>query len=123
MRTTIKTRRALGAVGALSALALALAPIAMAPTPAGAASSTLIPAGSTWRYLDNGSNQGTGWRATAFNDSSWAQGPAQFGYGDGDEATVVSFGPSATNKYRTTYFRRAVTVDTSTLNSVTLNPV
>lgn len=27
------------------------------------------------------------------------------GYGDGDEATVVSFGPNANNKYPTTYFR------------------
>ena len=43
--------------------------------------------------------------ATAYDDAGWAQGPAQLGYGDGDEATVVSYGPDANNKYPTTYFR------------------
>jgi hypothetical protein len=71
-----------------------------------AATITLIPVGSTWKYLDNGTDQGTAWSGPGFNDASWASGPAQLGYGDGDEATVVSFGPSASNKYITTYFRR-----------------
>jgi acid phosphatase type 7 len=71
---------------------------------------TLVPTGAVWKYLDNGSDQGTGWRATSFNDSSWASGPAQLGYGDGDESTVVSFGPDAANKYITTYFRRSFNV-------------
>src|SRR6185503_7847470 len=35
----------------------------------------------------------------------WSSGPAQLGYGDGDEATVVSFGPDPMNKFITTYFR------------------
>src|ERR1043165_1482135 len=38
--------------------------------------------------------------------SGWSNGPAQLGYGDGDEATVVSYGPNASSKYITTYFRR-----------------
>jgi len=33
---------------------------------------TIIPYGSAWKYLDDGSNQGTAWRATAFNDAGWA---------------------------------------------------
>lgn len=66
----------------------------------------LIPAGSDWKYLDNGSNQGTAWRNNAFNDSSWSNGVAQFGYGDNDEATVVRYGPSSSSKYITTYFRK-----------------
>jgi len=70
----------------------------------------LIPFGSTWKYLDNGSNQGTAWRATAFNDAAWASGPAELGYGDGDEATVVSYGPSSSAKYITTYFRHSFTI-------------
>lgn len=73
----------------------------------GATTLTVLPQGSTWRYLDNGSDQGTAWRAPGFNDSGWAQGPAQLGYGDGDEATVVSFGGNPSDKYLTTYFRRA----------------
>ena len=62
------------------------------------------------------------WRATAFNDSGWADGPAQLGYGDNDEATVVSYGPSAANVYITTYFRRAwVVSDPSAFTRLILN--
>jgi hypothetical protein len=43
--------------------------------------------------------------AAAFDDGARASGPAQLGYGDGDEATVVSFGPNPNSKYITTYFR------------------
>jgi hypothetical protein len=83
---------------------------------------TLVARGSTWRYLDNGSNQGTAWRAPSFNDSSWKQGPAQLGYGDGDEATVISYGPSASQKYLTSYYRRQFLADPSSLGStLTLN--
>jgi hypothetical protein len=80
-----------------------------------AADTTLVPTGSVWKYLDNGSDQGTAWRAASFNDSTWASGPAQLGYGDGDEATTVGFGPDANNKFITTYFRRAFNVTNSSL--------
>ena len=70
-----------------------------------ASSFNYIPTGSTWKYLDDGSNQATAWRNPGFNDASWKSGPAQLGYGDGDEATVVGYGPDANNKYITTYFR------------------
>jgi len=78
--------------------------------PALAADTTLIPAGAVWKYLDNGSNQGTGWRASAFDDSAWKSGPAQLGYGDGDEATTLSYGPDSSNKYITSYFRQSFSV-------------
>jgi UDP-2,3-diacylglucosamine pyrophosphatase LpxH len=71
---------------------------------------TLVPFGSTWRYLDNGTDQGTAWRSTSFSDAAWASGPAELGYGDGDEATVVSYGVNAGNKYVTSYFRTAFTL-------------
>ena len=74
----------------------------------------LVPFGSVWKYLDDGSDQGTAWRASVFNDSAWAAGPAQLGYGDGDEATVVGFGPDVGNKFITTYFRRAFNVSSPT---------
>jgi len=89
-------------------------------TTANSTVTTLIAAGSNWRYLDNGSNQGTGWRAVAFNDSSWKTGFAQLGYGDGDEQTVVSFGPNSKKKYITTYFRQAITL-TDPAQFTTLN--
>jgi hypothetical protein len=71
---------------------------------------TLIATGSTWKYLDIGSNQGTAWRTRTFNDSSWQSGAAQLGYGAGNETTVVGYGPDANNKYTTTYFRQSFNV-------------
>jgi Carbohydrate binding module (family 6)/Calcineurin-like phosphoesterase/Purple acid Phosphatase, N-terminal domain len=94
--------------GSLALVVLAV--LAGAPLPARAQSSVLVAAGSTWRYLDDGSNQGTAWRSASFNDGSWAAGAAQLGYGDGDEATVVSYGGNTTSKHITTYFRRTFSV-------------
>ncbi|MEZ5963951.1 MAG: metallophosphoesterase [Planctomycetota bacterium] len=71
---------------------------------------TLIPRGATWRYRDDGTDQGTAWSQLGFDDSTWASGPAQLGYGDGDEQTVVSFGPNPLDKYITTYFRHTFQV-------------
>jgi hypothetical protein len=71
---------------------------------------SIVPQSSSWKYLANGSNQGTAWRASGFNDAAWPTGNAELGYGDGGEATVVSYGPSATSKYRTTYFRKTFSV-------------
>jgi hypothetical protein len=80
-------------------------------TPGSLLLTPLVSAGATWKYLDNGSDQGTAWRQPSFNDSSWASGPAQLGYGDGDEQTSVSGGPNANDRYRTTYFRRSFAVN------------
>ncbi|MEQ1898298.1 MAG: putative Ig domain-containing protein [Vicinamibacterales bacterium] len=83
--------------------------------------SLLVEQGAAWKYLDNGTNQGTAWRGVGFNDGAWLSGTAQFGYGDGDEATVVSYGGNSSNKFITTYFRRAFNVADPTLyQSLTL---
>jgi hypothetical protein len=74
------------------------------------AQTMLVPAGSVWKYLDNGTDQGAVWRVPSFDDSGWKSGPAELGYGDGDEATVVGYGPNSAAKYITTYFRRSFQV-------------
>ncbi len=74
------------------------------------ATDTFIAAGTKWKYLDNGTDQGTAWRANSFSDVAWAAGNTELGYGDGDEATVVSFGGNASSKFITTYFRKAFNV-------------
>ena len=82
---------------------------------------TLIPENSLWHYLDNGTDQGTAWRTGEFDDNSWGAGPAQLGYGDGDEATVVSYGPNSGSKYVTTYFRHPFYVSNAGgFNSLTM---
>lgn len=78
--------------------------------PPGPPQTTLLSANAIWKFLDNGTDQGTAWRNVAFSDATWAADSAQLGYGDGDENTVISFGPSSTAKYTTTYFRRIVSV-------------
>ncbi len=76
------------------------------------AQTPIISSGDAWKYLDDGSNQGTTWRGVSFNDATWASGASQLGYGDGDEATVVSYGPSSSSKYITTYFRKTLSITT-----------
>lgn len=83
---------------------------ASGPHLARAATDELVAAGAVWRYLDDGSDQGTAWTSPAFDDTAWASGPAQLGYGDGDEATVVSFGGDPGNKFVATYYRLSFAV-------------
>ena len=64
----------------------------------------IVVAGASWRYLDDGSDQGTDWRATGFDDSAWSSGPAQLGFGEGDEATTLTSG------HITYYFRHTFEV-------------
>ena len=90
-------------------------------TPAGP--TELIPFGDVWKYLDDGSDQGTDWEGVGFDDSSWALGSAQLGYGDGDEVTVVESGPGG-DRHITTYFRRTVNLqDPSGLTDMTIEIV
>src|SRR5258707_9221981 len=72
----------------------------------------LIARGSDWSYWDIGGTPpaqfpfAPSWTSRFYDDSAWASGPAQFGYGEGDEATILNFGPDPDTKYITTYFRR-----------------
>ena len=76
---------------------------------------------ATWKYLDDGSNQGTSWRTSEFNDSSWSSGPAELGYGDFDEVTTVNSGPAG-GRYATTYFRGSTNIpDPSTFVNFTIS--
>ncbi|MFN8125482.1 MAG: hypothetical protein U0R64_03090 [Candidatus Nanopelagicales bacterium] len=67
---------------------------------------------ATWRYFD-GASVPSGWNEAAFDDGAWKSGNAELGYGDGDEATVVGYGPSASQKYATAYFRKSFDWDGS----------
>jgi hypothetical protein len=84
----------------------------------------LVSAGALWKYLDDGTDQGTAWREMSFDDSGWASGRAQLGYGDGDEATVIEYGPDPGNKYPCYYFRHSFNVtDASKYNSLRLRVI
>ncbi|HSB93311.1 MAG TPA: hypothetical protein VLC28_09350, partial [Flavitalea sp.] len=75
------------------------------------AQTSLIAYNSSWKYLDNGIDQGTSWRALNFNDATWKTGNGKFGYGIPDAATVVSYGTNGNKKYITTYFRKAIVIN------------
>jgi len=66
---------------------------------------TLINTGAVWKYWGQTTYPGDAWRTLAFADAAWPSGPAQLGFGDGDESTLV-----ASNGQWTTYFRRTFTV-------------
>lgn len=81
----------------------------------------LLPRSSEWKYLDNGSDQGTAWRKPGFDDSQWKSGKARLGYGNDGEITKLDFGPDENNKHITTYFRRPLTLpDTGTFDFIKL---
>src|SRR5438045_8937466 len=73
----------------------------------------LIPLGADWKYFDQGTTP-AGWNTSDFDDASWAEGPAQLGYGEEDEQTLVSFGANAGDRYVTTYFRKSFMVPDTT---------
>ncbi len=89
-----------------NALFLAATFLACAALPA-QSPKVFVSAGATWKYNDLGKDLGKTWRSPAYNDSSWKSGKAQLGYGDGDEATTLSYGSNSKNKYPTYYFRKS----------------
>lgn len=90
------------------------------------AQTTFISYGSNWKYLDNDTRPAN-WETSGYNDASWASGYGQFGFGDGDENTIVNYGgctPVATcsGKYITTYFRKTISItDPNAFTNFTLS--
>ncbi|NQU21889.1 MAG: lamin tail domain-containing protein [Candidatus Nealsonbacteria bacterium] len=82
--------------------------------PSGSEQVSLVEAGSIWKYLDDGSNQGRAWRALGYNDDSWDSGRARLGYGDAS-TTTLSYGPNSNDKYITYYFRHEFEVEDASL--------
>lgn len=74
---------------------------------------------TVWKYNQNGTNLGTAWRATAYNDSAWASGKSILGFEDSvpfpytnnptipfSQWTQLSLkGPGQANQTITYYFR------------------
>jgi hypothetical protein len=87
----------------------AINPSALAYDPSVTTSSLIAP-GSAWSFLDTGADPGAGWTGAGYDDGSWATGTAELGYGDGDEATVIGYGPDQDDRFITTYFRRSFVV-------------
>lgn len=80
------------------------APVTVSPQ----ANPNLLPFKSTWRWFYAEGGPGDGWAAPGFDDSTWAQGAGELGYGDSDEATIISTSP--TPRPLTAYFRTVIDV-------------
>jgi len=80
---------------------------------------SVIDAGDPWKYLKGGSDPGSGWNNVFFDHSFWLEGPTGIGFGDGDDATVLS---DMQNNYLTVYTRKTFQLtDTSSITAMTLN--
>ena len=65
--------------------------------------------GENWNYYDEGNEPAGTWEDTNYDDSAWLGGIAQLGYGDNDEATVIS------DATLTGYFRNSFNIDDPSL--------
>lgn len=65
--------------------------------------------GTSWKYLDDGSDQGAAWQTSGFNDDSWSSGNAPLGYGD-PVSTVLSYGSVEDDRHITAYFRKSFSI-------------
>lgn len=51
---------------------------------------SLVNAANEWRYFSGTSEPPAAWADLSFDDSGWAKGAGGIGYGDGDDATIIS---------------------------------
>lgn len=89
------------------------------------AQNALIEYGSDWRYYDLGDEprkkRGKDFEEVGYDDDAWAIGNGQFGFGDGDETTVLA-SPVNGNTLLTAYFRKEFTVtDPNASNGYDIN--
>lgn len=76
--------------------------------------SNFIVPNDSWKYNDSDpSLLLQQWKDSTFDDGSWKTGTSQFGYGEGDENTIVSYGDDVNNKFITSYYRKTFIYDTS----------
>ncbi len=94
----------------------ALSPAAI-QVPNGLTTESVVPSDASWRWFTNDVGLGasdvalghptydsSNWKHPAFDDRSWPEGRAEFGYGEGDEATELPFGDPS-NRFISSYFR------------------
>ena len=70
----------------------------------------VIEIGDEWRYRKGTSAPPSDWISVGFDDTSWFAGNSGIGYGDGDDATVLS---DMQGNYATVYTRKVINYDGS----------
>ncbi len=64
----------------------------------------IIDWGDEWKYFVGNEEPPLNWREIDFDDSDWSAGPSGFGFGDGDDATIIPLANSC-------YIRHSFTID------------
>ncbi len=76
---------------------------------------TMVKADHIWTYFIGNSEPSAGWHTSGFDDSSWSTAKGSFGFGDGDDTTVLNI----TNSL---YIRHAFSIaDRSLIDSLILD--
>ena len=68
----------------------------------------LITAASSWKWRYDAAAPQATWNQPAFDDAAWASGRSEFGYGEGDEVTVLT--TAAAPRPITAHFRTTFTI-------------
>ena len=77
---------------------------------------TVVNANSVWKYFLGTTEPDSNWRKVNYNDTNWSSGKGGFGYGDGDDSTVIS------SNINSIYIRKTFTLaDTSLIWDALLN--
>ncbi|HWN96555.1 MAG TPA: PQQ-dependent sugar dehydrogenase [Methylomirabilota bacterium] len=71
---------------------------------------TVLPFGSSWKYLDTGTNLPADWVQPAFDDNSWSNGVAQLGFGGQGEVTTIRNTRPDASRITTHFFRKAFVI-------------
>ena len=68
----------------------------------------LIEEGDEWRFFKGTEEPPSVWNVLDFDDSSWETGPSGFGYGDNDDATMLS---DMRDNYLSIYTRKSFEIE------------
>jgi len=103
-------------VAVMGASVMTSAPVAIEITtpPPPAVQVSLIPTGAVWFYFSGPTGAAPDWTGLNYSMPGWSYGPAELGYGEGDERTQVPYGGNANNKWITAYFRHTFIVNDPT---------
>src|SRR4030042_1940870 len=90
----------------LAILGSTIAPATTIDVDGGSAGNDFIAPGGVWKFFkgtEPPSTSPNAWKAIDFDDSNWRTGPAGFGYGDNDDATILN---DMLNNYISVYIRK-----------------
>ena len=90
----------------LAILGSTIAPATTIDVDGGSAGNDFIAPGEVWKFFkgtEPPSTSPNAWKAIDFDDSNWRTGPAGFGYGDNDDATILN---DMLNNYISVYIRK-----------------